>query len=88
MDLLGFGKSLGKTVPEGERQFKKLGYHGIIIIIIFFEKILFSVCNELFKEKHERSTFTLGGLTQLCWKQIAVGSNLEMDAGTRILSLS
>lgn len=69
MDLLGFGKSLSKTVPEGERQFKKLGYHGIIIII-FFKKIFFSVCNELFKEN--MSTFTLCGLIQLCWKQIAV----------------
>lgn len=55
------------------------------------------MCNELFKEKHERSTFMLGGLIQLCWKQIAVGrrryakhivSNLEMDAGTLILSSS
>lgn len=71
MDLLGFGKSLSKTVPAGERQFKKTGISRNNNNI-FFLKILFSVCNEIFKEKHERGTFTLGGLIQLCWKQIAV----------------
>lgn len=72
MDLLGFGKSLSKAVPEGERQFKKLGYHGIIIIIFFFFKKTSFLCVMNYSRKN-MSTFTLCGLIQLCWKQIAVG---------------